>query len=54
MKVLNREFQVIAKGNVNSRTVLCMIYNPVNDELLVSAIDGLKVIRNYYFEQKRY
>jgi hypothetical protein len=41
--VLNREFQVIAKGNINSRTVLCMVYNPVNDELLISAIDGIKV-----------
>lgn len=40
--VLNRDFDEVYRVQ-NSSTVLCMLYNPLNDELLTSSLSGIKV-----------
>jgi hypothetical protein len=44
IKVYNREFYEIDKiNNSNSCSILYMVYNPVNDELLTCDSEGIKV-----------
>jgi len=43
--VFNSNFDEVSRANKTSRTILCMVYNPVTDELLTSAVDGIKVWR---------
>ena len=42
-KVFDREFDQVYRTSKTNRAILSMIYNPVTDELLTSAVDGLKV-----------
>ncbi len=45
ISVFNHNFDEVSRANKSSRTILSMIYNPITDELLTSAVDGLKVWR---------
>lgn len=41
--MLNRDFEEICTAGEIVRSILCMIYNSVNDELITCDIEGVKV-----------
>lgn len=43
IQVLNSNFIEICSVGDNKRSVLCMCYNTVTDELITSGLDGVKV-----------
>ena len=41
--VLNKDFDEVTKAGDGLRSILCMMYNPLSDELITCGIDGMKV-----------
>ena len=52
--VINRDFEEIYRTPNEPSTILCMIYNPLTDELVISSVSGIKVWRLEKFEQERW
>ncbi|CAF0852544.1 unnamed protein product, partial [Brachionus calyciflorus] len=54
LALFNSNFQEVNKLTSKSGTILCMIYNPINDELITSTIEGFKIYKLEKDEKDRW